>query len=155
MADETFKVVVLRPPMIYGKNSKGNYPILAKMAKKLPVFPKTNNKRSVLFVENLSEFVRLMIENEENGIFFPQNESIVSTADLVGNIAKAHKHKIWMTSLFNPLVVIAKKIPGKIGNLASKAFGSSYYDMEMSQYKQNYIVATNTESIRKTEVESL
>src|SRR5690625_3161989 len=28
--DPTFKVVNIRPPMIYGKNSKGNYPRLAK-----------------------------------------------------------------------------------------------------------------------------
>ena len=151
LEDDTFKVVVLRPPMIYGKNSKGNYPVLAKMAKKLPIFPRINNKRSVLFVDNLSEFVRLMIENEESGIFFPQNESLVSTADLVGNIAKAHNHKIWMTSLLNPFVAIAKRIPGKIGNLASKAFGSSYYDMEMSQYKDDYIVITSEESIVITE----
>lgn len=151
LEDETFKVVVLRPPMIYGKNSKGNYPTLAKMARKLPVFPKLNNKRSVLYVENLSEFVRLMIENEEHGIFFPQNGSLVSTTDLVWNIAKVHEHKIWMTKLLNPFVAIARKIPGKIGNLANKAFGSSYYDMEMSQYKENYIVVSNLESIRKTE----
>ncbi len=151
LEDETFKVVVIRPPMIYGKNSKGNYPILAKMAKKLPVFPKVNNRRSVLYVENLSEFVRLMIENEERGIFFPQNEKLVSTADLVSNIAEVHGHKIWMTSLLNPFVTIAKKVPGKIGNLACKAFGNSYYDMEMSRYREKYIVASNLETIRKTE----
>lgn len=39
MDAENFKVVVLRPPMIYGKGSKGNYPQLAKLASKLPVFP--------------------------------------------------------------------------------------------------------------------
>lgn len=153
LEDSNFKVVVLRPPMIYGKNSKGNYPVLAKMAKKLPVFPKVKNKRSVLYVENLSEFVRLMIENEESGIFYPQNESLVSTAELVGNIANAHGHKIWMTSILNPFTAVAKKVPGKIGNLASKAFGSSYYDMEMSRYKDNYIIANNIESIKKTETE--
>lgn len=35
---DTFKVVILRPPMIYGKESKGNYPMLSQMAVKLPVF---------------------------------------------------------------------------------------------------------------------
>lgn len=33
LADDNFKVIVLRPPMIYGKGSKGNYPVLAKLAK--------------------------------------------------------------------------------------------------------------------------
>ena len=32
---DTFKVCILRPPMIYGKGSKGNYPTLAKLAKNL------------------------------------------------------------------------------------------------------------------------
>lgn len=146
-----FKVVVLRPPMIYGKNSKGNYPVLSKMARKLPVFPKVNNRRSVLYVENLCEFVRLIIENEESGIFFPQNEAMMSTNEIVKNVAKVHGHKIWVTSLLNPFVWIGKKVPGKIGNLCQKAFGNSYYDMDMSVYSENYIVASNEESIKRTE----
>lgn len=54
----TFKTVILRPPMIYGKGSKGNYPQLAKMAGKLPIFPKVNNKRSMLYIDNLCECIR-------------------------------------------------------------------------------------------------
>ncbi len=57
LADDMFKVTVLRPPMIYGKGSKGNYPVLAKMAKKLPVFPDIKNERSMLYIENLCEFL--------------------------------------------------------------------------------------------------
>ncbi len=53
LQDNDFNVVVLRPPMIYGKGSKGNYPILSKFADKLPLFPYVKNKRSVLYVENL------------------------------------------------------------------------------------------------------
>ena len=37
--EKQMKICILRPPMIYGKGSKGNYPILAKIAQKLPVFP--------------------------------------------------------------------------------------------------------------------
>ncbi len=73
LQDDTFNVVILRPPMIYGKDSKGNYPVLAKFAQKLPVFPVVKNERSMLYIENLCEFVRLMIANDEKGIFHPQN----------------------------------------------------------------------------------
>ena len=69
LADDSFKVVILRPPMVYGKGSKGNYPILSKIARIVPVFPKVDNQRSMLYVGNLAEFVRLMIENEENGVY--------------------------------------------------------------------------------------
>ena len=68
LSDDSFRVVILRPPMIYGKGSKGNYPILSTLARKLPVFPRVENCRSMLYIGNLTEFVRLMIENEEQGI---------------------------------------------------------------------------------------
>ena len=40
LSDNTFKVVIIRPPMIYGKGSKGNYPKLSKLAKKNSYFSK-------------------------------------------------------------------------------------------------------------------
>ena len=64
LADETFRVIVLRPPMIYGRGSKGNYPTLAKLAKKLPVFPNIDNQRSMLHIDNLCEFLcQIMLVN--------------------------------------------------------------------------------------------
>ena len=69
LSDDTFKIVILRPPMIYGKGSKGNYPLLAKMAGKLPLFPREDNQRSMLYVGNLCKFIELMIRNEEQGTF--------------------------------------------------------------------------------------
>ena len=57
LAESSFMVSVLRPPMIYGKGSKGNYSTLAKMAKKLPIFPDIQNERSMLYIENLCEFL--------------------------------------------------------------------------------------------------
>ena len=148
---ETFRVVVLRPPMIYGKGSKGNYPVLAKLARKLPIFPKVKNIRSMLYIENLCEFLCLMIKNEERGIFFPQNESFTNTGEMVVQIAKVKGHAIWSTILLAPAVTIGKHCPGKIGALCNKAFGNSYYDLEMSEYKEPYRVCGLEESIRRTE----
>ncbi len=65
LQDDHFNVVILRPPMIYGKGSKGNYPKLAKVARILPFFPDIDNQRSMLHIDNLCEFIRLMIDNEE------------------------------------------------------------------------------------------
>ncbi len=147
-----FKVAVLRPPMIYGKGSKGNYPVLSKMAKKLPIFPKVNNKRSMLHIDNLCEFVRLTIENEEHGVFFPQNEELVNTSEMVKLIAEVWGHKIWVTSLLAPAVWIGKRMPGKIGNMCRKAFGSSYYEPRMSVYScLKYNLRTFKETISETE----
>lgn len=151
LADDSFKVVVLRPPMIYGKGSKGNYPQLARMAGKLPLFPAVHNKRSVLHIDNLCEFVRLMIENREQGVFFPQNGEYVNTSDMVKEIARVKGHRIVMLKGMNPVVQLMKKMPGKIGALATKAFGDMAYDMEMSGYRKNYRVNSFSRSIELTE----
>ena len=151
LADERFKVVVLRPPMIYGKGSKGNYPQLAKLAGKLPLFPIVHNQRSMLYIENLAQFVKRMIDNEETGVFFPQNEQYINTSDLVQMIAVVKGHRLVMIPATGWIIRLMKKIPGKIGTLTGKAFGDSVYDMQMSEYKEEYRVCDWKESVRRTE----
>lgn len=146
-----FKVVVLRAPMIYGKNSRGNYPELAKLAARLPVFPVVKNKRSMLHIDNLCEFIRLMVDNEESGGFFPQNREYTVTSDMVRMIAAVRQHKIIMVSGFGWGIKLMMKIPGRIGVLATKAFGDSAYDMQMSEYKEDYRINSLEKSVILTE----
>lgn len=141
LADENFKVAVIRPPMIYGKGSKGNYPLLAKLAKKIPVFPKVNNQRSMLYVENLCEFlcqlflVDVTVYNKSGNVFIPQNAEWTNTAEMVNGIAQVSGKKIHMSKILTPVVFVGGKMPGKIGGLVNKAFGNSCYDMQLSNYK--------------------
>lgn len=145
--DDAFRVVVLRPPMIYGKGSKGNYPTLAKMALKMPVFPYVKNERSMLYIDNLCEFIRLMIVNGEQGIFWPQNGEYSNTAELVRMIAVAHGKKVKLVGGFG----WALKVMSPFTGLVNKAFGSLSYDMSLSEYKEHYRVTTLEESIKMTE----
>ena len=145
-----FKIAIIRPPMIYGKGSKGNYPKLAKAARVLPVFPNIDNHRSMIHIDNLSEFIRLIIKNKENGLFFPQNEHYVRTSEMVSLIAKTHGKKIRLTKLFNPII---KTLTRKV-HLFDKVFGNLIYEKQLSEYKEFYQVRNLEESIRKTELES-
>lgn len=145
--DDDFHVVVLRPPMIYGPGSKGNYPVLSKLARKLPVFPKVANQRSMLYIGNLAEFVRLMIENREQGIFWPQNSEYSNTTVLVRLIANAQGKNI----LIVPGLGWALKLLGHATGLVNKAFGSLSYDMELSRYREDYRKYSLAESIELTE----
>ena len=153
MDDESFKVVVVRPPMIYGKGSKGNYQQLAKLATKLPIFPIVDNKRSMLHIDNLCEFIKLMIDNEESGVFFPQNAEYTNTSDMVQIIATIKNHNIITIPGFKQVIKLMIKMNNKVGQLSSKAFGDSYYDMDMSMYKDKYQVNSLLESIKLTEGE--
>ena len=147
LSGEDFKVVILRPPMIYGKGSKGNYPLLAKIALKTPVFPYVSNERSMLYVENLCEFVRLMVENEESGVFWPQNGEYSNTSELVRMIAEAHGKKVRLAKGFE----WSLKTMSCITRLVNKAFGNLSYEMSLSDYKDNYRVADLQESVNHTE----
>lgn len=151
LQSEIFSVAVLRPPMIYGKGSKGNYPVLAGMARKLPLFPKVNNRRSMLYIENLCEFLCWIICEGQAGVFFPQNAEYVNTSQMVRQIAHVHNHKIWVTSLLTPFVALGKKLPGKFGNMCRKAFGNSYYELSMSRYSTKYQRYSTEDSIERTE----
>ncbi|MDE7310093.1 MAG: sugar transferase [Eubacterium sp.] len=147
-----FKVCVLRPPMIYGAGSKGNYPVLAKLAAITPIFPQVKNERSVLYIDHLCEFVRLMIENEETGVFFPQDAGYADTAGIVCMIAQAHGKKVRLLKALVPCVRLASVLPGRFGRLAGKAFGSFSYEMSLSEYpKGNYRIHSLKESILITE----
>ena len=145
--DETFRVVILRPPMIYGKGSKGNYPTLSKYAQKLPFFPDVKNERSMLYIENLCEFVRLMVEDEENGTFWPQNAEYSNTSEMVKMIAEAHGKRIRLLKGFGWLLKILGHISGKV----NKAFGNLTYEADISVYRNRYACVTLAESIRYTE----
>lgn len=144
---DTFKVVILRPPMIFGKGSKGNYPLLSKLAQKLPVFPKIENCRSMLYIGNLVEFVRLTIENDERGTFWPQNPQYSNTSDIIAAIAKAHGKRCVLIPGFG----WALKILAHVTGLVNKAFGNLAYDHSMSEYKLPYQKYCLQEAIERTE----
>ena len=147
----SFIVTVLRPPMIYGKGSKGNYPTLAKMAKKLPFFPNIQNERSMLYIENLCEFLCQVMIHGEGGFFWPQNAEYTRTSEMVKMIADTGAHKIHVSKAWNWVVKLATMIPGKPRGLANKAFGNMSYDQSMSQYDFQYQIYDLKESIERTE----
>jgi len=145
LQDDAFIVATLRPPMVYGKECRGNYPRLAGLALKTPVFPKVENKRSMIYIDNLSEFVKQLIDNKSGGLFFPQNAEYVNTSEMVRLIAEAHGKRIVMTKLFNPLLRLLNV------STVNKVFGDLVYDMSMSDYEFDYRVFGFRDSIKATE----
>lgn len=131
LADENFKIAILRPPMIYGPGSKGNYQQLEKIALRFPIFPNIKNERSMLHIDNLANFVKEVIDSDESGIFFPQNEDYIRTSYMVRDIAEQNGKKILLFSCLNWGVYLLGYFPGKIGKLTNKAFGNLVYDQKL------------------------
>jgi len=147
LESDTFKVVIIRPPMIYGRGSKGNYLKLSKAAQKLPIFPNVDNQRSMLHIDNLCEFIRLMIENGESGMFFPQNREYVKTSEMVKIISQINGNNIKLTKIFNPIL----RIIGLRLGIINKVFGNLVYEKNISNYKENYQIRDFKQSIILTE----
>ncbi|QSX09283.1 NAD-dependent epimerase/dehydratase family protein [Alkalibacter rhizosphaerae] len=145
LQDNSFTVATLRPPMVYGKGCKGNYPRLARLALRTPIFPQIDNKRSMVYIDNLCEFVRQLINNRKSGLFFPQNAEYVNTSEMVRLISEAHDKRVQMTKLFNPLLRLLNV------SIVNKVFGDLVYDMSMSEYESDYRVCGFRESIKRAE----
>lgn len=155
LSEDRFKVAILRPPIVYGKDCRGNYPRLASMALKLPFFPDVKNERSMIYIDNLSEFTRLIIDYEVDGLFFPQNKDYVNITELVATIAKAHGKALKATRLFN----FGVNMGLNLSETFRKVFGSFVYDRSMpggpetgfNNNRLNYETCSFEESINQTE----
>lgn len=142
---DAMKICILRPCMIYGPNAKGNFPRLAKLATKVPVFPAWHNKRSMLYIDNLAEFVKQAIERQLEGTFYPQNREQADTVEIIRYFAKAAGHKVWITKLFNPFVWLGSFVLQPI----NKMFATYYYDPEMSKMDFDYQLVSFDESLKR------
>ena len=145
---ETFKVCILRPPMIYGPGCKGNFLRLGWLATKTPFFPKWHNQRSMLYIDNLAEFVKQAILRDLSGTYFPQNAELADTVEIARFFAKKYNHKLIISRIFNPLVAVGSLFLVQF----SKMFASYYYDLEMSKYDFNYQLVKESDSFDMLEI---
>lgn len=147
IADAAFQVIILRPPMVYGRNCPGNYRRLAALALKLPFFPKVDNRRSMIYIENLCACICREIEKEDRPykVVCPQNREYVNTTELVKEIRKAHGKKTWVVPFGNRVIgILADRI-----SIFRKVFGDLIY--ERSEEDVKYQAVEFAESVRRTE----
>lgn len=126
LRSESFAVAVLRPPMVYGEGCKGNYQSLVKIAKKLPVFPNYQNKRSMIHIDRLCWYVKEQIDQRYDGLVLPQDENYVCTCQMIKEIAEGMGRKMRLMKVLNPAVWLLVKCTGK----GKKAFGNLIYSRE-------------------------
>ncbi|MBY3623485.1 NAD-dependent epimerase/dehydratase family protein [Acinetobacter sp. CUI P1] len=144
---EDFKTVSVRTPMVYGPNCKGNFSKLKQLAKKCPLFPDIRNQRSMIFIDNLSEFLRLVINSESVGVFHPQNKEYICTTNIIKLMALEMGKKIMFLKIFNYALGI---VSGKY-KIINKVFGSKVYDKKLSNhFNWKYCVVGLNESIIKS-----
>jgi UDP-glucose 4-epimerase len=125
LQSEDFVVTILRPPMIYGPESPGNFALLEKFVKIIPVFPKIDNQRSMVYIDKLVSSVKQYIDRQDFGIFFPQDDQYIKTSDLVKNIAKENGRVLHFSRL---LGIIIEFFGGM--KIIKKVFGNLVYEKD-------------------------
>lgn len=143
LESDSFRVAILRPCMIYGNGGKGNFQRLARLAGKLPVFPAWHNKRSMIYIDNLSEAVRQIIDRNLSGIFPLQNRELADTVEIVSHYAHAAGHPIWISRIFNPAVWLGAKCLTPV----CKMFSDQYYLPELTTFDFDYQIVSFRDSL--------
>lgn len=140
--DANFKTAVIRTPVVYGEGAKGNFPRLQKLALKLPILPNIKNQRSMIYIGNLVEFVKQLIDGMHQGVFYPQNEGYMSTYEIMKLTREKHGKKVRSTRLFNWLIKLGSFVIPTI----NKVYGNKTYNIELSKYEFDF----NIKSIKDT-----
>lgn len=143
-----FEVVIVRPPMVYGPDCPGNFARLKGLALRCPVFPSLNNARSMIYIENLCEFLRLCLtvslEDSHTAVYCPQNAGYVSTREIYAQLRHAAGKKARVIGCFNPLVKLLARHSGTL----EKVFGNKTCDFALSAPQMDYNRLGFEESIK-------
>lgn len=123
LRDTNFKVCIVRPPLMYGKGCKGNFPKLERFALKHHIFPSFKNKKNFIYIENMADFVKYAIDNELDEVCYPRDDLVISTSELIKGISQINGKKMYLLAVLNPLV----KLFYRSTHSLKLIFGDCYY----------------------------
>jgi len=129
------EVVIIRPPLVYGPSVKGNFASIINLVKKqypLPVSLIKHNKRSLIALDNLVDFILLCADYEKtpqaaNQIFVVSDNDDVSTAKLFRRVASSYNKKSRLFPFPVYLLRLCFSILGK-REVADRLLGSLQVD---------------------------
>ncbi|AIQ37496.1 hypothetical protein R50345_24415 [Paenibacillus sp. FSL R5-0345] len=127
MEDNDYIISIIRPPMIYGPNCPGNFKKLKRLVLASPIFPKIRSKRSMLYIDNLSDFIRVLINKKKSGVFHPQNPEYIDIQEMIKAIALNNNKKIYLSEILAKMILLLPSL-----KIANKLFGSLVYDFELT-----------------------
>ncbi|MCD8909797.1 NAD-dependent epimerase/dehydratase family protein [Staphylococcus gallinarum] len=146
MKSHEFIVNIVRPPMIYGEGSPGNFSNLIKIAKIMPVYPKIKNDRSVIYIDNLCKHILSLIYLKVSKTTHPQNIEYMCTNDVLSILRKQFGKR----TIEIPIPKLIVNLIGKI-NIAKKIYGNLMYAKDIDEDRSRILDYTTLEdSIKKT-----
>lgn len=137
LGSDDFRVSIVRPPLIYGPQVKGNMQKIVNLIEKRRVIPfgNINNKRSMVAVDNLVALLDRIIETGKSGLFLIQDSEPVSTSKLISEIAKCKGKQINLISIPIVLRYTMKLI---VPEIYKRLFGSLVVDDSKTRELLNF-----------------
>ena len=138
LISKDFMVSIVRPPLVYGPGVKGNMKKLIDLVGKRNFLPlgNINNKRSMVGLDNLIEFLNRIIEKEVSGIFLVQDDKPTSTSELIKTIAKSRNPNLKLIAIPELFQTIVKKL---LPEIHKRLFGSLVVDDFESKRRIDFI----------------
>jgi nucleoside-diphosphate-sugar epimerase len=126
IADETFKVTIIRTPVVYGEGVKANILKLIKLADRYRLLPfgGIKNRRSMVYVGNLAYLIAELIKQKKAGIFLASDDQPLSTSGLIKRIAIALDTPLLLIP-FSPMRIVLKFLRPQI---YQRLYGDLYLD---------------------------
>ncbi|MGL5624879.1 NAD-dependent epimerase/dehydratase family protein [Cetobacterium sp.] len=111
-----FKISILRPPIVYGKDCPGNMKRLEKLVDRLPILPFGNdeNRRTIVHVDKLLDETNKIIKSENEGIFIPRDDKDMSIKDILEYVFGEKNKKKILIKLPKFGVILLHKIKPRI-----------------------------------------
>ena len=144
LEDESFKVSIIRTPIVYGHGVKANIKNLVSLVKQIPIIPLggINNKRSFVYVGNLSHLINEVIEQKKSGVFLAADDKPLSTTKLIELIANSLDKKVYLLSI--PL------FPWFLKKLKPSFYKRLYESLEVDNTQtKNLLSLTNPYSVEE------
>ena len=126
IAKETgLEVVIIRPPLVYGKNAPGNFGGLIKLVNlNIPLpFGSIYNRRSFIGIDNLADFIAVCIEHPlaADKIFLISDDHDVSTTELISCMIKSSGINQCLIAVNISLLKFAAYLIGKASSIDKMA----------------------------------
>jgi UDP-glucose 4-epimerase len=142
-----FAVSIVRPPMVYGREKSGELESWNRLSRYCFIFPRIDNYRGMIYIDNLCEWIRQLIQFGKGGISFPQDERVLSTSELICDLRRLQGKRTILLPGFLWLAKVCCKCSRKFNLL----LGNLGYAPEMTETMPvKYRQVTTEEALRRT-----
>lgn len=134
---DSFSVAIIRPPLVYGANVKGNMLKLMSLLIRFKIIPLggIKNQRSMVYIGNLVALIEHIVLNQSSGLILAGDKKQYSTTELVYGLSKGlNSNNIIISLPYFVRMIISKLRP----ELSKRLFESLIFENKHSYRKINF-----------------